>query len=181
MRPLNLDFIQSRPFSLWSWGVLVSGLAVLVLCLLAGLGLAQKTAQLRYAAGLLAPVQQSAPKQGSGLSAAEQREQTLALAEMQRVSAQLQRPWERLLNTLEQLPREDVALLSLNCSASRGQLRVSAEARNLEAMLALHQQLEQSNELSDVSLLNHEVINRPNERAVMFNLLADWEVQDARL
>jgi Tfp pilus assembly protein PilN len=81
---------------------------------------------------------------------------------------------------LEALPRDDIALLSLAPDARKGQLRISAEARDLEAMLAFHQRLEASAELSDVSLLNHEVKVKQPERPILFNLLATWEVGDAR-
>jgi hypothetical protein len=59
---------------------------------------------------------------------------------------------------LEAMPQDDVALLGLTPDARKGQVRISAEARNLEAMLQYHQRLEASDELSDVSLLNHEVL-----------------------
>ena len=86
------------------------------------------------------------------------REQAHTLAEMRKVSQQLRRPWERLFAMLEAMPRENVALLTLTPDARKGQVRISAEARDLEAMLEFHQRLEASDELSDVSLLSHEIV-----------------------
>jgi hypothetical protein len=80
---------------------------------------------------------------------------------------------------LETLPREDIALLTLTPDARKGQVRISAEARDLEAMLAFHQRLEASDELSDVSLLSHEIVVKSPEQPVQFNLSAAWEIGDA--
>ncbi|RFP98093.1 pilus assembly protein [Pseudomonas putida] len=114
------------------------------------------------------------------LSNAASREQAERLAQMQSVSQQLQRPWQQLFAMLEAQPQDDVALLSLAPDARKGQLRITAEARNLEAMLQYHQRLEGSAELSDVSLLNHEVLAAQPEHPVRFTLTATWETGHAR-
>ncbi|MEJ6654814.1 MAG: pilus assembly protein [Pseudomonas sp.] len=180
MRPLNLEFVQRRYASSLGWGLLGLGLALLLVSLLAGIDFTQRTDQLRSNLQLNLELSPEGVDARPTLSVAELREQAAALAEMQRVSAQMLRPWERLFHTLEALPRDDVALLSLNCNASSGKVRFSAEARDFESMLALHRQLEESPDLNDVSLLNHEVVSREGQRPVLFNLLADWEVRDAR-
>jgi hypothetical protein len=114
------------------------------------------------------------------LTPAQQREQEVRLLEMKQISAQLRRPWERLFAALETLRGKDIALLSLTPDARKGQVRISAEARNLEAMLAFHRQLEDSPELSDVSLVNHEIVTSSAQKPILFNLLATWEVNDDR-
>ena len=114
------------------------------------------------------------------LSKADSLAQQASLAEMRRVSAALNLPWEGLFATLEALPLKDVALLGLTPDARKRLLRISAEARNLEAMLEFHQRLEDSDGLSDVSLLDHEVLVQVAERPIRFNLLATWEVPDGR-
>ncbi|EJT84177.1 hypothetical protein PPS11_24980 [Pseudomonas putida S11] len=114
------------------------------------------------------------------LGSAASREQAERLAQMQSVSQQLQRPWQQLFAMLEAQPQDDVALLSLAPDARKGQLRITAEARNLEAMLQYHQRLEASAELSDVSLLNHEVLAAQPEHPVRFTLTATWETGHAR-
>ncbi|MDF3935218.1 pilus assembly protein [Pseudomonas citronellolis] len=179
MRALDLDFQPRRPTAL-VWATLAAG--VLAGLLVASLGFwldghsQQQEQQLRHSERRLNGGNEAA----APLSPAESRAQQAALVEMKRVSAQLRRPWEQLFGMLETLPREDIALLSLAPDARKGQLRISAEARNLEAMLAFHQRLEASAELSDVSLLNHEVKVKQAERPILFNLLATWEVGDAR-
>lgn len=114
------------------------------------------------------------------LSNAASREQAERLAQMKSVSQQLQRPWQQLFSMLEAMPQDDVALLGLTPDARKGQVRISAEARNLEAMLQYHKRLEASEELSDVSLLNHEVLAAQPEHPVRFTLTATWETGHAR-
>lgn len=179
MRPLDLDF-QRRPLaSPLGWALLAAGL------LLAGTlwALQQRIdADRARAAQELARLQQG---QGGAihqapLSKAESLAQQASLAEMRRVSAALNLPWNGLFATLEALPLEDVALLTLTPDARKRLLRITAEARNLEAMLEFHQRLEDSDGLSDVSLLDHEVLVQVAERPIRFNLLATWEVPDGR-
>jgi Tfp pilus assembly protein PilN len=179
MRRLELDFQRRQIASPLGWGLLAAGLLVSALTLLGHLHLAELTAlragELRHIEGLL----QTGGAGLAPLSAGESRAQAASLAEMHRVSAQMNLPWAALLTTLESLQRKDIALLSLAPDARKGQLRISAEARALQAMLAFHRSLEQSVELRDVSLLNHEVVTQVAERPIRFNLLATWEVKDA--
>lgn len=179
MRALNLDFQPRRRASACGWSLLLVGLLLgavgLWTHLLLDTQAQQAHGRLRHAQGQLHGEAQGT----AGLSPAESREQASRLAEMRRISAQLRRPWERLFAMLEALPREHVALLALTPDARKGQVRISAEARDLEAMLAFHRQLEASAELSDVSLLNHEVDAKSAEHPVQFNLQASWEVGDA--
>lgn len=179
MRRLELDFQRRQIASPLGWGLLAAGLLVSALTLLGHLHLAEQTAlragELRHIEGLL----QAGGAGLAPLSAGESRAQAASLAEMRRVSAQMNLPWAALFTTLESLQRKDIALLSLAPDARKGQLRISAEARDLQAMLAFHRSLEQSVELRDVSLLNHEVVTQVAERPIRFNLLATWEVKDA--
>lgn len=46
-------------------------------------------------------------------------------------------------------------------------------------MLDFHKRLEASDELSDVSLLSHEIVVKSPEQPVQFNLSATWEMGDA--
>jgi hypothetical protein len=103
------------------------------------------------------------------------------LAEIRSVSEQVNRPWERLFVNLESLPLENVALLSLITDGRNRQLRIQAEARDLAAMLAFHQELERSQELSDVYLINHEVMAQMDGEPVRFNLLVTWSGSHAPL
>lgn len=180
MRRLMLDFIPPRRGPL-AWAPLLLGAGLLAASLLWQQHLGDQHAQLTR------QVHQAEQKLGlrardaAPLTAAQSREQAQKLARMRDLAQQLQRPWERLFSLLEGLPQDDIALLSLSPDARKGQVRISAEARDLEAMLAFHKRLEASGELRDVSLLNHEILVKQPERPVLFNLSAHWESSDARL
>ncbi|MDE1164588.1 MAG: PilN domain-containing protein [Pseudomonas sp.] len=179
MRPLTLDFQPRRRSGPLGWGLLGLGLAVAIGCVIGQQQLDQWAAQqhthLRHAQ------RQLTGDSGAGVSLtpAQLREQEQNLAQMRQVSQQLRRPWERLFAMLEALQLDNVALLTLTPDARKGQVRITAEARDLDAMLDFHRQLEASEELSDVSLLNHEIDAKSPEHPVQFNLLANWEIGDA--
>jgi Tfp pilus assembly protein PilN len=179
MGPLQLDFQPRRRSGPLGWSLLGLGLVLALGC--AGLQQHLEGQALEQQGHLQqARRQLGGEAEGSvSLSPAQSREQAQNLEEMRKVSQQLRRPWERLFAMLEALPRDDVALLSLTPDARKGQVRISAEARDLEAMLNFHRQLEASDELSDVSLLNHEIVAQVAEHPVQFNLSATWEMGDA--
>ena len=179
MRALTLDFQPRRRSGPLGWSLLVAGVVLAVACFLAQQHLDDQASQQQ---GHLQHAQRELTGDSgskAGLSPAETREQAQNLAEMRKVSQQLRRPWERLFAMLEAMPRDDVALLSLTPDARKGQVRISAEARDLQAMLDFHKRLEASDELSDVSLLSHEIVVKSPEQPVQFNLSATWEMGDA--
>lgn len=178
MRRLDLDFQRGRRTGPLGWTLLLCGVLLAGLVLLQRQEIAVETASRERELHRLERLLQRDGDAWAPLSAAESRAQDATLAEMRRVSAQMNLPWGQLFGTLEAIRMEDVALLSLAPDARKRKLRISAEARSLEAMLEFHRRLEQSDNLSDVSLLNHEVLAQEPERPVRFNLLATWEVKD---
>ncbi|ART83117.1 hypothetical protein CBP31_11235 [Oceanisphaera profunda] len=176
MRTLELDFHSRPQASLLGWSLLVVGILVVVVSLFYQWRL---TTAIGVQQHELARAEQVLPghnmANGTGtvaLSVIQEAE----LKEIRRVSEQMNRPWEGLLTMLEKVSRENVSLLLLAPDAHKRQLRISAESRDLPSMLAFHRQLEQSDELSDVSLLSHEIVKSVAEQPIRFNLLATWEV-----
>lgn len=178
MRRLELDF-QPRRTALAAWALLGLGASLLAGVIVLTQGFDQQQADLDHQVDVLERQLGKRPEHTSTLTPAQSREQTEKLAQMRSVSQQLQRPWERLFNMLEAMPQDDVALLTLTPDARKGQVRISAEARDLEAMLTFHKALEASGELRDVSLLNHEIMAKQAEHPVQFNLSATWEIGNA--
>ncbi|MHC6225776.1 PilN domain-containing protein [Pseudomonas sp. X10] len=178
MRSLDLEF-QPRRDGPVAWLLLALGIGLLALLLVARQQWQAEQAELEAQVHRLE--QQLGRRSASSVpqSSAASREQAERLAQMRSVSQQLKRPWEQLFGMLEALPQDDVALLTLTPDARKGQVRISAEARNLQAMLQFHQRLEQSAELRDVSLLNHEIVASQPEHPVQFNLSATWETGNA--
>lgn len=183
MRALNLDFLPPRTASATGWTLLVLGLVAVLLC-----GWAQQiiSSQQTERTGevLLVGAPGGATDQrraDASPSPEELRRRRALLAEIRFISDQVNRPWERLFISMESLPLQDVALLSLLTDGHNRQLRIQAEARDLAAMLAFHQELESSDVLSDAYLLNHQVMAQVPGEPVRFNLLVTWSGSHAPL
>lgn len=177
MRPLDLDF-RRPPASPAGWGLLALG-ALLLAGVLAGHFLAAR-ATARAEASIAHSERIMPGVSAAPLASAPDRAQRAALAEMQRLSERLRLPWDQLFARLEGIEHDDVALLALAPDARKQQLRITAEARDLAAMLAFHRYLESSGELRDVALIDHEIVDEQPERPVRFNLTATWMVRHAR-
>ncbi|WP_018989396.1 PilN domain-containing protein [Aromatoleum toluclasticum] len=191
MNRLELDFRRPPKPRAGGWVLLAAGIALVGTAMSAGLRVDAEAAALEtivrdIVAGLPeALLDQHPPGAGvkgggkAGASGAG-KERDNALADMQRVQARIDnRPWQALFATLESLASDDVALLSLTPDARKGQLRITAEARDLGAMLAYHRKLEDTAVLRDVSLVNHEFAEQVQGRPVRFSLVASWVTDHA--
>ena len=154
MRRLDLEF-QPRRSSPLAWSLLALGAAVVAALVLLQQHLQAEQVELEARVHGLELQLGRRPATAAPQNTAASREQAERLAQMRSVSQQLQRPWQQLFAMLEAQPQEDVALLTLTPAARKGQVRITAEARNQEAMLQYHQRLERSAELSDVLSLIH--------------------------
>jgi hypothetical protein len=159
MRRLELEF-QPRRSGPLAWSLLALGSAMVAGLVLLQQNLQTEQVDLEASVHSLELQLGRRPATVAPQSTAASREQAERLAQMRSVSQQLQRPWQQLFAMLEALPQDDVALLGL--------------------MLQYHQRLEASDELSDVSLLNHEVLAAQPEHPVRFTLTATWETGHAR-
>lgn len=96
------------------------------------------------------------------------------LVAARRVVEALNRPWEALFSELEQADTADIALLSLRPDSTARELRISAEARDVAAMLNYHRWLGARPQLADVALVRHEQLGQGAQRALRFDLRAAW-------
>ena len=88
------------------------------------------------------------------------------------VVRQLTVPWAGLVAALEKAATPNTALLQLQPDADQRRLRLTAEARDREAMFAYVQRLEGSPALADVHLVSHQVQNEDPQRPIQFSLQA---------
>jgi Tfp pilus assembly protein PilN len=94
------------------------------------------------------------------------------------VVRQLGLPWARMIAAVEKASTGDVVVLQLQPEAQQRLLRLSAEAKSREAMLAYVRRLGQDRALADVYLVRHEVrLDRPG-RPIQFAVQAT--LRDAR-
>jgi Tfp pilus assembly protein PilN len=88
------------------------------------------------------------------------------------VVRQLAVPWGALVAALEQASMRDVALLQLQPDADQRRLRLTAEARDRDAMFTYLRRLEAAPALAEVVLISHQVQLEDPQRPIQFSLQA---------
>lgn len=171
MRPGELDFHASPRAGVGGWLLLAVALAVCVAEGGAGVALERERAALADRAAMLADKARAGAGQPAGRD---------EVAAAQRAVDALNRPWAELFASLEAVDLEDVALLSLNPDVASGELRIAAEARDLDAMFAFHRRIEAQPTLTAVALLRHEPAGDGATPVVRFELRAQWGAGDGR-
>jgi Tfp pilus assembly protein PilN len=158
-----------------TWAGLLLGLALCVAALAVGYRLLQqqriREAQLRRArehrAVLAKPAQPVlkiviAPEQAAAVNAA---------------ILKLNLPWRDLQDALAAATPATVALLSLEPDEKKHLLKVSAETRNSDDMIAYIEALKEQEFFSGVLLTKHEISDQDPNRPIRFQLEASWAAE----
>lgn len=90
------------------------------------------------------------------------------------VLRQIAVPWDTLFREIEKSGGESVALLSVQPDVQNRAVRITGEAKNLQAMLDYIRRLEATRSLSDIVLTGHEIKAQDAQRPVNFSLVAVW-------
>ncbi|WP_024303664.1 membrane protein [Pseudogulbenkiania sp. MAI-1] len=98
-----------------------------------------------------------------------------AIEQANAVWLSLNQPWPELFAALEASKTDDVALLAVEPDPLKHSVRITAEAKKREAMLAYIERLEQQPGLGSVVLLEHHINQQDNEKPFRFSLLAAWK------
>ena len=85
------------------------------------------------------------------------------------------RAWATLLNVIEAMATKKVALLVLEPDPTNGKVRMTAEAKDVSAMLDYVKQLQQQPGLHDVVLLSQQVNEDDPQQPVRFIVGAQWK------
>jgi hypothetical protein len=88
------------------------------------------------------------------------------------VVRQLTLPWGSLIGAIEQAATRDVAILQLQPDAEKGVLRLTAEARNRDAMFEYLKRLGAARELTNVVLVSHQVQKDEPQQPIQFSVQA---------
>ena len=166
---LELDFSPARRNAPMGWLLLGAGL---VFATVAGVQFRSAHAErLEYATSLSAITGKPAGSRDSG--AAPDPRATKAAAG---VARDLQVPWSEMLAALENVQAKDVALLGVEPSATRHNIRITAETKSLDAMLNYVDAL-RSDSFPEVSLASHQVEPQTPGNPVRFVVQARWRSQ----
>ncbi len=167
-RPLELDFIAPPRRSRWA------GYLLLAVSLAAAADLVNRYQEIRLALNraeaahaLVAPPRPAVPAAGK-----EQLDEQLR--NVQAVMRQLSIPWAGLIASLESAASDDVAMLQLQPDMQQRMLRVTAEARNPDAMLEYARRLAATRGFTDVHLSSHQAQLTDPQRPIQFAVQASF-------
>jgi Tfp pilus assembly protein PilN len=93
---------------------------------------------------------------------------------VRRVTQNLTTPWADMLESLESAPNQSVALLSVEPSAAKRSIRITAEARGTQDMLDYVGALQRDSHLSRAILVSHQLQEKAPGTPVRFQIQADW-------
>jgi len=170
--PLDLDLSPARRrVPLGSWWLLVAG--ALAAAIAAFHFQAVNAERLREARELRALEESlSEPASGSGApGVAQDGRSARATAAVLR---ELEVPWASLLAALESVAGRNVALLSIEPSAQRQELRITAEAKNSGAMLDFLDAL-RAQSMHEVTLVSHQIQPQMPGAPLRFQARARWD------
>lgn len=88
---------------------------------------------------------------------------------------QLNLPWRDLAAALGEATPASVALLALEPDARRRTVRITAETRGSDGMLAYVARLQAEEWFSSVALVRHEVMEQDPNRPLRFQVSVQWE------
>jgi Tfp pilus assembly protein PilN len=91
-----------------------------------------------------------------------------------KVIERLSLPWNALFSALEQTTEGQVTLLALEPDAERREVRIAAEAKDLQSMLDYMKRLQQVDLFKDVHLTTHQMQAQDPQRPVRFVVQASW-------
>jgi hypothetical protein len=168
MRPIEIDFVRRRPvWIIW----LILGVALVISF---DMGRSYFEARRSLLLGDRPPeVQPRAVPVEENVPAQTQRELDLA----RRVLVELSLPWDALFRSVETAAGKNIALLSIEPDVSRGQVRITGEARDYVSALNFLVRLEEGRTLERVHLLNHELREEDPYRPYRIALVGHWRAQ----
>jgi len=90
------------------------------------------------------------------------------------IAQRLISPWGDLLDALEHADNENVALLAIEPDAEKGRLRLSGEAKNLDALVEYIKSLDGRAGIAELRLMTQQVKQNDAQHPVEFVLESNW-------
>jgi hypothetical protein len=172
MRALTLDY-RRRPRSGWAGvALLVAGVAGTALL---GEQYRLMLDQQALIESGLRTVAVAARKNVRVASAAgDAQRMALEVRRARKLLLQMSMPWNEMFASVEAANSRNVALLSIESDIDKQRVKISAEAKNLGAMLNYVRDMEGRPAFADVYLQSHQVQLQDAQRPVRFVLGATW-------
>lgn len=90
------------------------------------------------------------------------------------VIRQIALPWDELFSTIESIPHDYVAVLSIQPDAEGGSVTIAAEAESAVDITEYIEAINESGVLKDAHLINHQVKTQDPQKPVGFTVTATW-------
>ena len=98
----------------------------------------------------------------------------LAEKQSQSILRELTVPWQDLFSIVEDYPDHDVALIGIDQNPAQSQIRITAEAKDFDAMIAYLKYLQASLLLREAVLNDHLIETNVPGKPVRFQITAVW-------
>lgn len=176
MRVLQLDYQRVyKPVPWLGMGVLVAALAALALMGSYYRTLDQQVVLWESKLDRIERMSSQRALASRPLTEQAMRAQMLELNQANLVVRQLSLPWNALFNAVETTSGQNIALLSLEPDLQKGTVKISGEAKDLNALLKYVKQLSTRDVFGSVFLQNHQIQEADPEKPLRFSLLAHWK------
>jgi hypothetical protein len=176
MHPLRLDYQRSnKPVPWLGAGVLLLTMAVLAVMGGQVIALNKQVAAWEKKAERYERLSSYHALAARPLAKQAERAQLLEVKQANEVVRQLSLPWNTLFTAVEASGGKDIALLAMEPDMHEGTVKISGEAKDLNALLDYVRQLSKREVFSSVFLQSHQVRQDDPERPLRFSLLVYWK------
>lgn len=176
MRALRLDYQRSnKPVPWLGLGIMIAALAALTLMGGYYQALNHRIAFWERKIDHIERLSSHRVHASRPLTEQAERAQLLEVKQANQVVRQLSLPWNALFKAVETAGGQNIALLSLEPDLQKGTVKISGEAKDLDAMLAYVKQLSTREVFGSVFLQNHQIQQTDPEKPLHFSVLAYWK------
>ena len=99
---------------------------------------------------------------------------TLETNQARAIILELNLPWKELFAAVESYQLDDVAVLSIEPDSQKGLVRINAESKSLDSMVAYFAYLQKIPLFREVELVSHQVQEQDPQHPIRFMLQASW-------
>jgi hypothetical protein len=174
MRALDLDYQRNawRSSAAIGWAVLAIGLISAAMAVNAALRVQDEVTD--FEARVARLERKPTPTVRGNLSTQESDRLAEEIALADGIAGRLTFPWQDLLQAIEAVTSNRVALLSLQPDVSKNLVRITAECKTTGDMLAYVRAVNRDKRLADAHVISHEVATTVPGTPIRFTLQASW-------
>ena len=171
MNHIYLDYQRrNKPLPWAGVALILLALAVSAILNFYYRSLTEKTGYWESKSGQLAKT----PEPQTSASTRDIRDMALEIKHANEVLNQISMPWDKLFQAVEWSSGRDVALLTIEPDAEQHIVKISGEAKNIDAALNYIGHLSEQEIFTSVYLQSHQVQQQNPEKPVRFALVAGW-------